>query len=265
MLMERNEKTVEKPQAQNRLPEKFSVRLVSLGYKDGGERAVDVSSEDIQSLASKLCSRINGVCEKPLSDAVMGALREIAENFIHAGSTPCSVVLINGDPTTLIFSDGGPGIPDKKRALEPGYTTATAALRQHIQGVGLGLFRANSIISEAGGELSISDNLSGGTVFKLSLPHKAKKHPAASPPFKKEAPPSRVPELSQRQNDILFLLTEAGSAGPSYIATELKMSVSTAHRELVYLNQLGLTGSLPSGKKFLTGHGRAYLQNLLSL
>ncbi|MDD5712834.1 MAG: hypothetical protein PHY31_08790, partial [Smithellaceae bacterium] len=143
-------------------------------------------------------------------------------------------------------------------------TTATAEMRRRIKGVGLGLYRAADIVRTAGGDFVLADNLDGGTVVRFELPSApAPTHAQAAASRSRQA--QRELNLTRRQNDVLFLLTETGEAGPRLIATELKISISTAHRELLFLEKAGVIGALKSGKRFLTAAGRSYLQNLLSL
>ena len=62
----------------------------------------------------------------------------VVENLVHAGFRGVTVsVLENGN--TLKISDRGPGIADKKRAVEVGFTTADDTQRETIKGVGSGL------------------------------------------------------------------------------------------------------------------------------
>ena len=57
-------------------------------------------------------------------------IREVAENLIHADFAE-PVVSILDDGHTIRFADQGPGIPDKDRAVLPGFTTATANEGRH--------------------------------------------------------------------------------------------------------------------------------------
>src|SRR3989449_10948263 len=51
-------------------------------------------------------------------------IREIIENLIHAYFHG-AVISILDDGNTIRISDQGPGVPDKEKALQPGFTTAT--------------------------------------------------------------------------------------------------------------------------------------------
>ncbi len=67
----------------------------------------------------------------------------------------------------LWIRDYGPGIPEEElsRVFEPFYTTKSAG-----QGLGLGLSISYRIVESLQGELSVTNHLEGGAVFKLALP-----------------------------------------------------------------------------------------------
>lgn len=183
------------------------------------------------------------------------AVRELVDNLVHAVPCAASVVV---DPSLEKFyiSDTGPGISRLDLALEPGYSTATEVHRSVIRGVGLGFYLAEREISEFGGNLQVFSHQGGGTYIVVSL---------TSDFDKKEEYSSLIEKLSHRQNNILFLLTEEESVGPSQVAGELGISLSTAHRELVKLERLGLITRSTDGKRFLSDIGKSYLQSILSL
>ncbi len=242
----------------------YSARVAFYDQAERRTSCSDVREEDLAAFVVDLCGALEDSCEGTLDEGVLEAVAEVAENLIHTSQGAMVVLVVQGDRLNLIFSDNGPGIADKESALQPGFTTATEDMRRRIKGVGLGLYRAGDLVRAAGGELVLSDNLNGGTVVRLDLP-------SAPAPQRARAATGRARlaqqalSLSRRQNDVLFLLTETGEAGPRLIASELKISISTAHRELLFLEKAGVVGASKSGKRFLTAAGRGYLQNLLSL
>jgi hypothetical protein len=184
------------------------------------------------------------------------ALREVAENFIHA--VPCTgSVVIDPSYANVYISDTGPGIPSVELALKPGYSTATALHRSYIRGVGLGLHLAREDLRSMGGELYLDSCEGEGIYLRLALSD------GAPPPVVASESPSFP--LGERQNNILFLLSEGQSLGPSQVAAELGIGVSTAHRELVKLQEAGLVSLVKNGKRALSDVGRSYLRSLLSL
>lgn len=191
-------------------------------------------------------------------------IREIIENLIHAYFAG-AVISIFDDGNTIRISDQGPGIADKAKAIQPGFTTAPPALRQFIKGVGSGLPVAREQLSFIGGGLAIDDNLAHGTVVTLSLV------PAPTPstsPARDRPPVSEattIPtELTTRQRKALLIIAELGSAGPSAIAKELAVSHSTAYRELQYLEAQHLIAPKGHGKRTLTEEGIAILDRVFT-
>ncbi len=189
-------------------------------------------------------------------------IREIVENLIHAYFEGAVISILN-DGNTIRISDQGPGIPDKAKALLPGFTTAPLELRQFIKGVGSGLPVAKEQLNFLGGGLAIDDNLSHGTVITLSLapaPTPSTVPPAQTPARDRSAPT----DLAPRQKKALLIIAELGSAGPSAIAKELAVSHSTAYRDLQYLEDQHLVRSKGRGKRTLTEEGIAILERVFT-
>jgi len=65
--------------------------------------------------------------------------------------------------------------------------------------------------------------------------------------------------LSSRQKKVFMLIAEMGEIGPSIVTKELDISLSTAYRDLVTLEELGLVVSLEGGKRKLTRRGVDFL------
>lgn len=194
-------------------------------------------------------------------------IREIVENLIHAKfREPVVSVLDAGQ--TIRFSDQGPGIPDKERALVPGYTSATAEMKQVIRGVGSGLPLVREFLAHEGGTLSLEDNLGSGAVVTLRS-GTAAPNPVPPPPDALREPEGSardllvgVPRLSTRQKRVLSLVMEFGEAGPTLVSKELSVGLSTAYRDLAFLEEHGLIASDETGKREITEVGSAYLDSL---
>ncbi|MBN2025522.1 MAG: ATP-binding protein [Actinobacteria bacterium] len=186
------------------------------------------------------------------------ALREVVDNLVHA--IPCSVsIVFDPQRKNLFISDTGPGIPRLDLAFDLGYSTASEAHRAYIRGVGIGLYLAREDIRSLGGELRLDTDHGRGTYVQFSL------EPVPAPSSPGWPGGAGAFHLTQRQNNILFLLSEGESLGPSQVSSELNIGVSTAHRDLVKLQDLGLIYLNSTGKRFLSELGRSYLQSLLSL
>jgi len=69
--------------------------------------------------------------------------------------------------------------------------------------------------------------------------------------------------LSTRQKQVLALVMESGSAGPSLVAKELSVGISTAYRDLASLEDVGLITS-DGGKRTLTDQGLTYIDDLIA-
>ncbi|MEA4882775.1 MAG: ATP-binding protein [Clostridia bacterium] len=65
--------------------------------------------------------------------------------------------------------------------------------------------------------------------------------------------------LSARQKKVFLLIAEMGEIGPSTVTKELEISLSTAYRDLVTLEELGLVEGLDGGKRRLTKRGIDFL------
>lgn len=68
--------------------------------------------------------------------------------------------------------------------------------------------------------------------------------------------------LSSRQKKVFLLIAEMGEIGPSVVTKELDISLSTAYRDLVTLEELNLVVSLDGGKRKLTRRGIDFLGHI---
>lgn len=221
------------------------------------------------------------------------AIREIIENLIHASFIDV-VVTILSDGNTIRVADRGPGIINKEKAFLPGFSTASSELKNSIRGVGSGLTIAREAMDNLGGTILLEDNLDKGTVVTLQIfsqNHLNKVFENANITEKDFASTigegenygcstsentihfmtakmdnqnfNRViSDLSSRQKKILLLLAEMNAAGPSNIAKELGLSLSTAYRELVYLEEACLVTCLQNKKRILTENGLAHIESI---
>ena len=95
-------------------------------------------------------------------------IREIVENFIHAHFMEPIISILDGG-NTIRFADQGPGIEDKELAFEFGITSADSDQKRYIRGTGAGFPLVQQYLENAGGIVSIEDNLNGGTVVTVTL------------------------------------------------------------------------------------------------
>lgn len=130
-------------------------------------RVVVVEANNVREYLEQVTSSVTKLSHDAGGTIPFMVIREIVENFIHAGfESPTITILDKGN--TLRFSDKGPGIQEKNRALEYGTSSATEEMKLYIRGVGSGLPYAQQYMADHGGSLTIEDNISGGCVVTIS-------------------------------------------------------------------------------------------------
>ncbi|GAC1656655.1 MAG: hypothetical protein NVS9B1_12520 [Candidatus Dormibacteraceae bacterium] len=241
----------------------LSVRLAI--YRDGEPepQVENVQGTGPEELIHKLCTALPPVMSELGSSLPQAAVRALIENLLHAGfRTPTISVLDRGQ--TFRVADRGPGIADKRLALEVGFSSAGDEERRVIRGVGAGLATAARLMEERGGRLEVCDNLGGGTVVTLAMPTigaaaaGTPKSPAAD-----QRPPGGGPsELSDHGKRILLLLAELGGAALVTVCDELRISPSPAREEIDSLRRLGLLGPADGDEIVLTPAGLGYLDGI---
>ena len=171
-------------------------------------------------------------------------IREVVENYIHAYFMSPTVSILDGG-NTIRFTDQGPGIAEKDRALEYGTTSATEEMKRYIRGVGSGLPYAQQYMVDKGGSLTIEDNIDQGTVVTIST------RPVADEHIKAHGKPTPEPaqELGSRAQQALSYIRANGSAGPTELVAAFGSSLPTWSRELTSLAQKGLVRK--EGRKYL--------------
>lgn len=130
-------------------------------------RVVVVEPKDVREYLEEITLQVTQLASSQGGTIPFMVIREIVENFIHAFFIePTISILDHGN--TIRFSDQGPGIAQKDRALQYGTTSATEEMRRYIRGVGSGLPYVHQYMVDKGGSLKIDDNISGGTVVTIS-------------------------------------------------------------------------------------------------
>jgi anti-sigma regulatory factor (Ser/Thr protein kinase) len=217
-------------------------------------RVEQVAAGSARELIESLATRTYQLSHEAGGQLPYSVIREVVENFIHAGFDEVVVSILDGG-CTIRFSDQGPGIRDKERAVEPGFSTATTAMKVVIKGVGSGLPVARECLTFSGGTLEIDDNLGRGTVVTMRMtpvPPATETVPEPQPDGVEQID---LPPLSVRQKQVLSLALELGSVGPTVVSRELGVGLSTAYRDLEHLSQHGLITSDDAGKRVLTDTG----------
>lgn len=240
-----------------RLPENPCARLAIYDSPSAMPRVVDLSARDCEEFANLLSTRTYQLAQERGGRVPFTIIKEVLENLIHACFRE-TVITIMDEGNTIRVSDQGPGIKEKDKAFQPGFSTATAEMKRVIKGVGSGLPIVRECLTLAGGDIRIEDNIGCGTVVTLAMPRAP-----ATPAERGGEEPVLAPALSTRQKKVLFLVTELGSAGPSRVARELRVALSTAYRDLTHLEQQGLVVCDASGKRTLSAHGVQCLDSVL--
>ncbi len=217
-------------------------------------RVIAVEEEDLPALIASLAEKTYHYCREQGGQVPYTVIQELIENLLHALFRDVVITILDNGQTIRI-SDHGPGVEDKERAFQPGFTTAGSVQRQIIRGVGSGLPLAREGLQLLRGVLTVEDNLGGGAVFTIKMP--------AHAPGRAAAPAPPEVKLTTRQTEVLVLLMELESAGPATLARELGIARTTAYRELVALQEMGLIHSLGDGKRALREEGLRLLESIL--
>lgn len=214
-------------------------------------RVERVVAGSVRDLIESLATRTYQLSHEAGGLVPYSVIREVVENFIHAGFDEVVVSVLDAG-STIRFADQGPGIHDKERAFQPGFSTATADMKTVIKGVGSGLPVARECLTFSSGSIEIDDNLGRGTVVTIRMKQSASPVGAPAEPVREEL---TLPPLTLRQKQVLSLALELGSVGPTVISRELGVGLSTAFRDLEHLGQYGLISSDDAGKRVLTDTG----------
>jgi DNA-binding transcriptional ArsR family regulator len=196
------------------------------------------------------------------------SIREVVENLIHAGYQGV-VISVLDDGNVVRVSDKGPGVENKSRAMEFGFSGAAPEALGEIRGVGAGLGIARAAAEKIGGTVTIEDNIGGGTVATVSAASGETvtgEGEPASPPLPQRRYPDGVPRMniSERQQKALITVLECGEVGPSTVADRLEISVSTAYRDLSVLEEHGLVMADESGKRLISPLGRDLVEAIIN-
>ena len=132
-------------------------------------RVVVVQPKDIRTYLEEVTATVTRLAKEQGGRISFTVIREVVENLVHAYFIEPTISILDGG-NTIRFSDQGPGISEKSRALEYGTTSATEEMKHYIRGVGSGLPYAQQYMEDHGGTLTIEDNIHSGTIVTISLP-----------------------------------------------------------------------------------------------
>lgn len=266
-----DEKTTD---SNNSLAVRYAARIAVYDDKSAAPRVVLVEPKDVRSYLDEIAATVNQLAHEQGGKIPFMVMREIVENFIHAHFVaPTISIMDNGN--TIRFSDQGPGIKEKNRALEFGTSSATEEMKSFIRGVGFGLPYAQQYMVEKGGSLTLEDNISGGTIVTLStrcfkdahiqtLPtqedteeapvnHQKQSIPRASHTVSQQ-PVTQLPNLvlTDRAKLVLQYLSEHEWVGATELTSAYGLSTPTWSRELKSLVNIGIIGKIGQKYKLTT-------------
>jgi signal transduction histidine kinase len=136
-----------------------TTRYSSLAVQLSAEHGVVVAADP---------TRLTQVFDNLLSNAVK-----------YAPGSPVSITVKNsGDDCKISVEDHGPGIPMQhlEHLFERFYRVPEASVSVH--GTGLGLFICKEIVHAHGGNITVSSEVSKGTIFTIDLPAKRDNQPS---------------------------------------------------------------------------------------
>lgn len=165
---------------------RYPARVAVYDDPSAAPRVIVIDPKDIRDYLEEITATVSRLSKEQGGTLPFMVIREVVENFIHSYfRQPTISILDRGD--TIRFSDQGPGIEEKERALEYGTTSATEEMRRYIRGVGSGLPYVQQYMQDKGGSLTIDDNMAGGTIVTISTVARGDGNDPASSVF--SAPP----------------------------------------------------------------------------
>ncbi len=253
-------------------PDRADISARIAVYPPGADPEItEIAAADPRSATVKFTRSVVGKVRDLGGEVPEEAVREVVENLIHAEYRGVIVSVLDGGNVVRV-SDRGPGIQNKERAVEFGFSGASSTALEEIRGVGAGLGMARSAAEKAGGSLTVEDNIGGGTVATISVGEAAPpllEQPPEPRPVARKYPdgvPRSVPRMniSERQQKVLITVLECGEVGPSTVAERLEISVSTAYRDLSVLEEHGLVQAHESGKRLISPLGKDVVEAIVS-
>ena len=189
-----NGNTQEEPEGA--LTVRYPARIAVFDDAAAAPRVVVIEPKDIRSYLEEITATVTRLAQEQGGGIPFTVIREVVENLIHAYFIEPTVSILDGG-NTIRFSDQGPGIKDKDRALEYGTTSATVEMKRYIRGVGSGLPYAQQFLEDKGGSLTVEDNIHKGTVVTVSLMPQNRDDIPATPTGYPQAYPSYPAQTMQ--------------------------------------------------------------------
>lgn len=242
--------------------------LVVIYKNNSAPKVSEIAFIDVESFCDTLVLRTAEALQEFKSPIPNYVISEIIHNFIFANFQDIVISVFN-EGRSISFSDRGPGINDIAQSVRVGFSSATAFHKRHIRGAGAGFEVVHTYMRDSGGTLSIENNIDGGTVITLELPHadsETEPTPKKTSVWSAEgnlnpsdSDSQNIPTLflNERQQEVLEVSSRYSEIGPQLISDILGIALSTAYRDLTLLESLGLLSTKPNGKRVITEVGLA--------
>ena len=131
-------------------------------------RVIVVAPQEVRTYLEEVTNTVYRCMKEQGGHLSLMVIRELVENFIHAHFCE-PIISVLDDGNTIRFADQGPGIADKEMAFEFGVTSADRNKKRYIRGTGAGFPMVQQYLENAGGAISLEDNLGQGTVVTVSV------------------------------------------------------------------------------------------------
>lgn len=241
-------------------------------------RIIDVEPNTTREFIANLSSTVYEQARQLGGGIPYTIIEQVSENFIHASFNEM-VVSIFDQGNTIRFTDQGPGILDKEKVQQPGYSSATKEMKNYINGVGSGLPIVREYLDTKHGTIHIEDNLNCGAVVTISLtgngsensavqyvdnikdfiPEKSSYIPTLQNRSSNAAFP--IPSLSKRALSIINLFKDEDIWGVKDISQITNIPMGSTHNELSKLEEMGIIIHVGT-KRSLTEYGKQLLKAL---
>lgn len=232
---------------------KYPARIAVFDDLAAAPRVVVIEPKSIRDYLEDITQTVTKLSKEQGGTIPFMVIREVVENFIHAYFIEPTISILNNG-NTIRFSDQGPGIHEKERALEYGTTSATEEMKRYIRGVGSGLPYAQQYMLDHGGSLTIDDNISSGTIVTISVGQAL----TTTQPTHTQQDTQAGYVLNDRSQKIMDYLSTHDFVGPTDLSTTYGESAPTWTRQLKDLEEQGILKK-QGQKRCLTALGKSLL------
>ena len=167
--------------------QKLSNYLLELNRYESSDIRIETGKLDLAEVVAKAVKKVEPVAGKKKikiiaklqkarvngnEDALIQLSTILIENAVKYSGNGKKVEVKTGGRGTLEVRDFGIGIPkaDITRIFERFYRSDLSRSKEKIDGYGLGLSIAKSIVKKHGGKIRVESKLGKGTTFKVNLP-----------------------------------------------------------------------------------------------